>query len=92
MREWRWKRGAKERIGERSERKRRKEVGGRKKRGGRRKGSRSNIEKKGGRGYTVPKEIDFPQYNMKWSGENLTLRGIFHVVSGLEIWMAFLTV
>ena len=29
---------------------------------------------------TVPKEIDFPQYNMKCSGENVLLRGIFHVV------------
>ena len=33
-------------------------------------------------GYTVPKEIDFPRYNMKFSGENMiVLRGIFHVVS-----------
>ena len=31
--------------------------------------------------YTVPKEIDFPRYNMKCSGENFILRGIFHVVS-----------
>ena len=30
---------------------------------------------------TVPKEIDFPRYNIKCSGENLILRGIFHVVS-----------
>ena len=30
---------------------------------------------------TVPKVIDFPRYNMKWSGENVILRGIFHVVS-----------
>ena len=29
--------------------------------------------------YTVSKEIDFPRYNMKCSGENVTLRGIFHV-------------
>ena len=31
--------------------------------------------------YTVPKKIDFPRYNMKCSGENAILRGIFHVVS-----------
>ena len=31
--------------------------------------------------YTVPKEINFPRYNMKCSGENIILRGIFHVVS-----------
>ena len=31
--------------------------------------------------YTVPKEINFPWYNMKCCGENLILRGIFHVVS-----------
>ena len=31
--------------------------------------------------YTIPKEIHFPRYNMKCSGENLTLRGIFHVVT-----------
>ena len=31
--------------------------------------------------YTVPKVIDFPRYNMKCSGENVTLRGIFQVVS-----------
>ena len=31
--------------------------------------------------YTVPTEIDFPQYNMKCSGENVIHRGIFHVVS-----------
>ena len=30
---------------------------------------------------TVPKVIDFPRYNMKCSGENVILRGIFHVVS-----------
>ena len=29
--------------------------------------------------YTVPKEIDFPQFNMKCSGENVILCGIFHV-------------
>ena len=33
------------------------------------------------KGYTVPKEIDFPRYNIKCSGENVILRGIFHVVS-----------
>ena len=27
--------------------------------------------------YTVPKIIDFPQYNMKFSGGNEILRGIF---------------
>ena len=31
--------------------------------------------------YTVPNEIDFPCYNMKCSGENVILRGIFNVVS-----------
>ena len=31
--------------------------------------------------HTVPKEIDFPRYTMKCSGENEILRGIFHVVS-----------
>ena len=31
--------------------------------------------------YTVPKVIIVPRYNMKCSGENVTLRGIFHVVS-----------
>ena len=31
--------------------------------------------------YTVPKEIDFPRYNMKCSGENVLLRGIFPVLS-----------
>ena len=31
--------------------------------------------------YTVPKEIDFPRYNMKCSGENVILRGIFRVLS-----------
>ena len=30
--------------------------------------------------YTVLKEIDFPRYNMKCSGEDVILRGIFHVV------------
>ena len=33
------------------------------------------------RGFTVPKEIDFPRYNMKCSGENVILCGIFHAVS-----------
>ena len=51
--------------------------------------------------YTVPKEIDFPRYNMKCSRENVILRGIFHVVYHVfiyiscyivEIWIAFLTV
>ena len=31
--------------------------------------------------YTVPKVIDFPRYNMKCSGVNQILRGIFHGVS-----------
>ena len=31
--------------------------------------------------YTVPKVIDFPRYNMKCSGVNEILSGIFHVVS-----------
>ena len=31
--------------------------------------------------HTVPKVIDFPRYNMKCSGENVILHGIFHVVS-----------
>ena len=31
--------------------------------------------------YSVPKEIDFLRSNMKCSGENVILRGIFHVVS-----------
>ena len=31
--------------------------------------------------HTVPKEIDFLRYNMKCSGENKILRGIFHVHS-----------
>ena len=30
---------------------------------------------------TVPKEIDFPRYNMKCSGVNMILNGIFDVVS-----------
>ena len=30
---------------------------------------------------TVSKEIDFPRYNMKYSGGNVILSGIFHVVS-----------
>ena len=36
--------------------------------------------------YTVPKEIDFPRYNMKCSGENVISCYI------AEIWIAFLTV
>ena len=31
--------------------------------------------------YTAPKEINFPQCNMKCSEEKVILRGIFHVVS-----------
>ena len=34
-----------------------------------------------GGGCTVPKKIAFPRYNMKCSGENVILCGIFHVVS-----------
>ena len=34
-----------------------------------------------GTSYTVPNVIDFPRYSMKCSGENVTLCGIFHVVS-----------
>ena len=30
--------------------------------------------------FTVPKEIYFPRYNMKCSGENVILRGKFHVL------------
>ena len=35
--------------------------------------------------YTFPKEIDFPRYNTKCSGENETLRGIFRVVFGFPL-------
>ena len=35
--------------------------------------------------YTVPKEIDFPRYNMKCRWENMILRGIFHVVSSFSL-------
>ena len=35
--------------------------------------------------YTVPKVIDFKRYNIKCSGENVILRGIFHVVSGFPL-------
>ena len=34
---------------------------------------------------TDPKEIDFPRFNMKCSGENVILRGIFQVVSGFPL-------
>ena len=37
----------------------------------------NNLHKK--RAYTVPKVIDCPWYNMKCSGENEILRGIYHV-------------
>ena len=49
---------------------------------------------------TVPKVINFPQYNMKCSVENVILRGIFYVVSRFplhfkwyiaDIWISFLT-
>ena len=35
--------------------------------------------------HTVPKVIDFPRYNMKCSGENVILHGIFHVVSSFPL-------
>ena len=35
--------------------------------------------------YTAPKEIDFPRYSMKCSGENVILRGIFHVLSRFSL-------
>ena len=35
--------------------------------------------------HTVPKVIDIPQYNMKCSGDNVILHGIFHVVSGFPL-------
>ena len=39
--------------------------------------------------YTVPKKIEFPEYNMKCSRENVILRGIFHVIScfPLHFWL-----
>ena len=50
--------------------------------------------------YTVPKEIDFPRYSTKCSGENEILRGIFRVAPRFlyiscyisEIWITFCTV
>ena len=39
--------------------------------------------------YTVPKVIDFPRYNMKYSGENVILRGIVHVVSRFPLHFMF---
>ena len=41
----------------------------------------SNPSVTGSYSFTVPKKIDFPRYNMKCSGENVILRGIFHVIS-----------
>ena len=35
--------------------------------------------------HTVLKVIDFPRYNMKFSGENVILRGIVHVVSDFPL-------
>ena len=35
--------------------------------------------------HTVPKVIDFPLYNMKCSGENEILRGIFRVLSSFPL-------
>ena len=34
---------------------------------------------------TIPMVIDFPRYNMKCSGENVILRGIFDAVSGFPL-------
>ena len=39
-------------------------------------------------GHTVPKLIDFPRYNMKCSGENEKLCGIFHVVSRFPLYIS----
>ena len=36
--------------------------------------------------YTVPKLIDFPQFNMKCSQGNVMLRGIFRAVSGFPLY------
>ena len=46
---------------------------------------------------TVPEVIAFPRYNMKYSGENVILRGIFNVFHYFScyianILIAFLTV
>ena len=35
--------------------------------------------------FTVPKKINFPRYKMKCSGENVILRGIFHVGSRFSL-------
>ena len=40
--------------------------------------------------YTVPKEIYFPRYNMKCSGENLILRGKVHVISDFSLHVYFM--
>ena len=40
--------------------------------------------------YTVPKEIYFPRYNMKCSGENLILRGKVHVISDFPLHVYFM--
>ena len=42
----------------------------------------------GGEGYTVPKAIDFPRYSMKCTGENVILRGIFHVFHYISCYIA----
>ena len=39
--------------------------------------------------YTVTKVIDFPPYKMKCSGENVIVRGIFHVCDIAEIWITY---
>ena len=37
----------------------------------------------------VPKEINFPRYNMKCSAENVILRGIFHVMLCFPLYCTF---
>ena len=39
--------------------------------------------------HTVLKVIDFPRYNMKFSGENVILRGIVYVVSRFPLHFMF---
>ena len=43
--------------------------------------AKTNIDYSISEAYTLSKEIDFPLYIMKCSGENVILHGIFHVVS-----------
>ena len=57
--------------------------------------TKNNHEKKKNH-YTVPKEFDFPRYNMKCSWENVILNGIVHVFHYItcyiaEIWITFRT-